>query len=41
MMRWEMVHGFIENNPAGKAIDGALPPMPKPQSTEEMIVGAG
>jgi integrase len=24
-----MAHGFIENNPAGEAIDGALPPMPK------------
>ena len=24
-----MAHGFVENNPAGEAIDGALPPMPK------------
>ena len=29
VMRWAMAHGFIENNPAGEAIDGALPPMPK------------
>ena len=28
-MRWAMAHGFIENNPAGEAIDGALPPMPR------------
>ena len=27
--RWTMAHGFIESNPAGEAIDGALPPMPK------------
>ena len=24
-----MAHGFMETNPAGEAIDGALPPMPK------------
>ena len=24
-----MAHGFIETNPAGEAIDGALHPMPK------------
>ena len=29
VFRWAMAHGFIENNPAGEAIDGALPPMPK------------
>ena len=29
IFRWAMVHGFIEFNPAGEAIDGALPPMPK------------
>jgi integrase len=29
VMRWAMAHGFIENNPAGEAIDGALPPTPK------------
>ena len=29
MIRWAMAHGFIETNPAGEAIDGALPPMPK------------
>ena len=29
VMRWAMAHGFIELNPAGEAIDGALPPMPK------------
>ena len=27
--KWAMAHGFIERNPAGEAIDGALPPMPK------------
>ena len=27
--RWAMAHGFMETNPAGEAIDGALPPMPK------------
>ncbi len=26
---WGMAHGYIETNPAGEAIDGALPPMPK------------
>lgn len=29
VMQWAMAHGFIEYNPAGEAIDGALPPMPK------------
>ena len=29
VFRWAMAHGFIESNPAGEAIDGALPPMPK------------
>ena len=28
-MRWAMAHGFVENNPAGEAIDGALPAMPR------------
>lgn len=27
--KWAMAHDFVENNPAGEAIDGALPPMPK------------
>ena len=29
VFRWAMSHGYIENNPAGEAIDRALPPMPK------------
>ena len=29
VFRWAMAHGFMEANPAGEAIDGALPPMPK------------
>ena len=29
VMRWAMAHEFVENNPAGEAIDGALPAMPK------------
>ncbi len=29
VFRWAMAHGFIETNPVGEAIDGALPPMPK------------
>ena len=29
IFRWAMAHGFIENNPAGEMIDGALPSMPK------------
>ena len=29
IFRWSMAHGFMESNPAGEAIDGALPPMPK------------
>ena len=29
IFRWAMAHGFMESNPAGEAIDGALPPMPK------------
>ena len=32
VMRWAMAHGFIEINPAGEAIDGALPRMPKLKS---------
>ena len=29
VFRWGMAHGFMDSNPAGEAIDGALPPMPK------------
>ena len=29
ILKWAQAHGFIENNPAGEAIDGALPSMPK------------
>ena len=29
VFRWAMAHGFTETNPAGEAIDGALPRMPK------------
>ena len=29
IFRWAMAHGYIEANPAGEAIDGALPAMPK------------
>ena len=29
IFRWAMANEFIENNPAGEAIDGALPSMPK------------
>ena len=29
VFRWALAHGFMESNPAGEAIDGALPPMPK------------
>ncbi len=29
VFRWAMAHGFMEANPAGETIDGALPPMPK------------
>ncbi len=29
VMQWAQAHGFIENNPAGEAIDGALPRMAK------------
>ena len=29
VMRWAMAHGYIEHNPAGEVIDGALPVMPK------------
>ena len=29
VFRWAMAHGFMESNPAGEVIDGALPPMPK------------
>ena len=29
IFRWAMAHGFMDTNPAGEAIDGALPPMPK------------
>lgn len=27
--RWGMAHGYIQHNPAGEAIDGALPSMPR------------
>ena len=29
VFRWAMAHGYMETNPAGEAIDGALPPMPR------------
>ena len=29
VFRWAMAHGFMDANPAGEAIDGALPPMRK------------
>ncbi len=29
VFKWAMAHGFLEYNPAGEAVDGALPPMPK------------
>ena len=29
IFRWAMSHGYIEQNPAGEVIDGALPPMPQ------------
>ena len=29
VFRWAMAHGFVESNPSGEVIDGALPPMPK------------
>ena len=29
VFRWAMSHEYIERNPAGEAIDGALPRMPK------------
>ncbi len=29
VFRWALAYGFVESNPAGEAIDGALPPMPK------------
>ena len=29
VFRWGMAHGFMDSNPAGEAIDGALPTMPK------------
>lgn len=29
VFKWAMAHGFIALNPAGEAIDGALPPMPR------------
>ena len=28
-LKWAMAHGYIDQNVAGEAIDGALPPMPK------------
>ncbi len=29
VFRWAEAHGFMESNPAGEVINGALPPMPK------------
>ena len=29
VFKWAMAYGFLESNPAGEAIDGALRPMPK------------
>ena len=29
VFKWAMAHGFIDLNPAGEAIDGAIPPMPR------------
>ena len=31
-LQWAVAHGFIERNPAGEAIDGALPPHPSVNS---------
>ena len=28
VFRWAQAHGYIENNPAGEGIDGALPKQP-------------
>ena len=29
VMKWAQAHEYVEHNPAGDAIDGALPPMPR------------
>ena len=29
ILKWAQAHGFIEHNPAGEMVDGALPSMPK------------
>lgn len=29
VFKWAMAHGHLDYNPAGEAVDGALPPMPK------------
>ena len=29
VLRWCMAHGYVDDNVAGEAIDGALPPMPR------------
>ena len=29
VFRWALAHGFMESNPAGEVINGALPHMPK------------
>ena len=29
VMKWTLAHRYVEHNPAGECIDGALPPMPK------------
>ena len=29
VMKWALAHRYVEHNPAGECIDGALPPMPK------------
>ena len=29
VMKWALAHRYVEHNPAGEGIDGALPPMPK------------
>ena len=37
VMQYGMAHGWVENNPAGEAIDGALPSMPKVKNHQRAL----
>ena len=37
-LRWRQAHGYVEQNVAGEAIDGALPPMPAVRTHRKLLL---